>query len=72
MLIIAADRAFGARSMKSQMKSADRSGATWAVIIGEDEAGADEVTVRPLRGEGGQQRVKRSDLLDHLLREQAR
>ena len=36
----AADRAFDGRSMKSQMKAADRSGAAVAVIIGDDELAA--------------------------------
>ncbi len=65
---ISADRAFDARSMKSQMKSADRSGATFAVIIGEDEAAADSVTVRDLRGGSGQELVPRRDLVAHLHR----
>ncbi len=67
---IAADRAFDGRSMKSQMKSADRSGATIAVIVGEDEAAAAEVTVRPLRhagdGPAEQSRIPVDDLVDHL------
>ena len=36
---IRADRSFDNRSMKSQMKVADRSGARFAVIIGAEEAG---------------------------------
>jgi histidyl-tRNA synthetase len=63
---IAAARAFDNRSMKAQMKVADRSGAAFAVIVGSDELAADEVTVRALRGDSGQQRVPRKDLLDHL------
>ena len=43
-----AERAFDGRSMKSQMKSADRSGATLAVIVGADEAVAGNCTVRNL------------------------
>ena len=43
-----ADRAFEARSMKSQMKSADRSGAQVAVIIGDTEAEESTCTVRNL------------------------
>ncbi|HEY1279841.1 MAG TPA: histidine--tRNA ligase, partial [Acidimicrobiales bacterium] len=62
---VSADRAFGGRSMKAQMKAADRSGAHVAVIVGADEAAAGEVTVRPLRG-GDQQRVPRSDLVKHV------
>ncbi len=47
------DRAFDGRSMKSQMKAADRSGAQVALIVGADEAAAGTVTVRPLRAAGG-------------------
>jgi histidyl-tRNA synthetase len=43
-----ADRAFDGRSMKSQMKAADRSGARIAVIVGEDEAANGACTVRNL------------------------
>jgi histidyl-tRNA synthetase len=52
-----ADRAFDGRSMKSQLKSADRSGARVAVIIGPDEVAALAATVRPLRGSGKQRTV---------------
>jgi histidyl-tRNA synthetase len=47
----------GGGSFKSQMKKADASGARYAMIIGDDEAAAAEVAVKPLRGEGEQQRV---------------
>ncbi|BBE50380.1 Histidine--tRNA ligase [Ferriphaselus amnicola] len=40
----------GGGSFKSQMKKADSSGAVCAVIIGDDEAAANEVTLKPLRG----------------------
>ena len=43
-----ADRAYEGRSMKSQMKAADRSNAALAVIIGESEAEAGQCTVRDL------------------------
>lgn len=46
----------GGGSFKSQMKKADGSGAVCAVIVGDDEAAANAVTVKPLRG-GEQQRV---------------
>ena len=46
---ISADRAYEGRSMKSQMKAADRSGAHVAVIIGSDELAAGTAVVRPLR-----------------------
>jgi histidyl-tRNA synthetase len=62
----AADRAYDGRSMKSQMKAADRSGARYVVIIGEDELARDGVTLRDLRGQTGQHEVTRGDLVDHL------
>lgn len=45
---LSADRAFDGRSMKSQMKSASKSGAAVAVIIGEDERAAGTATIRDL------------------------
>jgi histidyl-tRNA synthetase len=51
---VVADRAYEGRSMKSQMKSADRSGALFALIIGSDELESNQVMVRPLR-EGAEQ-----------------
>ena len=48
---LSADRAFDDRSMKSQFKMADRSGARWVLIVGPDEAAAGTVSLRPLRGE---------------------
>jgi histidyl-tRNA synthetase len=47
----------GGGSFKSQMKKADASGARCAVLIGDDEAAAGEVTVKPLRALGEQRRV---------------
>ncbi|MFN0029332.1 MAG: histidine--tRNA ligase [Acidimicrobiales bacterium] len=60
---IGADRAFDGRSMKSQMKAADRSGAAVAVIVGSQEIEAATVTVRPLRVGGDQRSVPRADLV---------
>ena len=54
---VRADRAYGGRSMKAQMKVADRSGAAFAVILGGDEIAAGEATLRDLRGDTGQRRV---------------
>lgn len=48
---LGADRAYGGRSAKAQMKQADRSGARFAVIIGDDERAAGTYTLRDLRGE---------------------
>ena len=61
-----ADRSFDGRSMKAQMKAADRSGAVLAVIIGDDELVAGTAVVRPMRGDAPQTVVDRDDLLSHL------
>lgn len=63
---ISADRAYDGRSMKSQMKSADRSGARFALIIGSDELAAGTVTVRPLREDLPQHSIDRDRLIDEL------
>ena len=47
----------GGGSFKSQMKKADRSGARYAVILGDDEARADELTLKPMLGSGEQARM---------------
>ncbi len=46
----------GGGSFKSQMKKADASGAAVAVVIGDDEVQANEVSVKPMQG-GDQVRV---------------
>jgi histidyl-tRNA synthetase len=51
----------GGGSFKSQMKKADGSNALCAVIIGDDEAGAGWVTLKPLRG-GEQVKVVSGEL----------
>ncbi|MBI2706118.1 MAG: histidine--tRNA ligase [Actinobacteria bacterium] len=63
---VSADRGFDQRSMKSQIKSADRSTARFAAIIGPDEAAAGIVTVRDLRRDTGQATVPRDQLVEHL------
>jgi histidyl-tRNA synthetase len=45
----------GGGSFKSQMKKADASQANYAVLIGDDEAAANQVTLKALRGEFGKQ-----------------
>ncbi len=65
-----ADRAFGGRSPKSQLKSADRSGARLALIIGPDEVAAGRVTIKYLRSGPGtaQEQVDRAALVDEIRR----
>ena len=47
----------GGGSFKSQMKKADASGARYAAVIGDDEAQAGELSLKPLRALGQQVRV---------------
>ena len=56
---VSADRAYDSRSMKSQMKSADRSGAALVLIVGDDEAAAGTVVLRDLRSDAPQQTIER-------------
>ena len=61
---VSADRSFDGRSMKSQFKAADRSGARLALVVGENEAAAGTVTLRDLRA-GDQETVDRADVVEH-------
>jgi len=63
---LTADRGYDNRSMKAQMKLANRSGAAFAVIVGDDELTAGHVVVKPLRTTADQVTIDRDDLVDHL------
>ena len=65
---LAVDRAFGGRSMKAQLKAADRSGARVACIVGGDDLAQGLVTIRVLRGLDAhvQEKVPRDGLADRL------
>ena len=47
----------GGGSFKSQFKKADKSGALFALILGEDEAAAQQIGIKPLRTEGQQENI---------------
>jgi histidyl-tRNA synthetase len=53
------------RSMKSQMREANRQGARFVIILGDEEVAQGLVTVRPLDG-GDQQQMPASDLVEWL------
>lgn len=61
-----ADRAFDTRSMKSQIKSADRSGALVALVVGPKELEEGVVGLRPLRSDEQQRTVSRAAIVDEL------
>ncbi len=46
---IVAEMAFGDRSLKAQMKAANRSGAAWAAILGDDELSRGVAVLRSMR-----------------------
>ena len=56
---------FGDRSAKAQFKAADRAGARYAVIIGEDELAAGTATVRSL-ADTVQEQVPLAAVVAHL------
>jgi histidyl-tRNA synthetase len=59
----------GGTSFKSQMKKADGSGAQFAVILGDDEAAAQQLTVKPLRGTGEQTRCALAQAIELIRRQ---
>ncbi|MEE8428916.1 MAG: histidine--tRNA ligase [Gammaproteobacteria bacterium] len=56
----------GGGSFKSQFKRADRSGAEFALVLGEDEMDRDEVGVKPLRSKDEQRVFSQSDAARHV------
>ena len=61
------DLAYGDRGMKGAMKAADRSGARFAVVLGERDLQAGEAQVKELAS-GQQVAVPLADLVAHLVR----
>ncbi len=61
-----ADRSYENRSMKSQIKSADRSGALVALVVGPKEIEAGTVGFRPLRRDEPQRDVPRAGVVAEL------
>jgi histidyl-tRNA synthetase len=57
---------FGGGSFKSQFKKADKSGAAYAIIIGDDEAQRGDVALKSLRVEQEQITLNHDDLIDQL------
>jgi histidyl-tRNA synthetase len=59
---VAADLAYGDRGMKGAMKAADRSGAAYAVVLGDRDLEAGEAQLKDLRS-GEQAAVPLADLV---------
>jgi histidyl-tRNA synthetase len=62
---VAADLAYGDRGLKGAMKAADRSGARWAVVVGDRDLEAGVAQLKDL-GNGEQTAVPLTDLLEKL------
>lgn len=57
----------GEGGLKSQLRAADRSGARWAVVVGDDEARCGGASLKPLRDPAASQRLlDMNALLAHL------
>jgi histidyl-tRNA synthetase len=52
----------GGGSFKSQMKRADKSGATWALVLGEQELSEDRIGLKPLRSSDEQESIPLAEL----------
>ena len=56
----------GSGGLKARFRHADKSGADFALILGESEIASDQVTVKALRGLPYQMTIPRSELPEHL------
>ena len=65
---LAADLAYGDRGMKGAMKAADRSGAAYAVVLGDRDLAVGEAQLKDLRAHA-QSAVPLERVIDHLLEE---
>ena len=50
-------------SFKSQLKRADKSGAEYALIMGEDEVASEKIGMKPLRSKDDQINIALDDLV---------
>ena len=62
---IAVDMAYGNRGMKGAMKAADRSGARYALVLGDQELSAESIVMKDLSN-GEQETVALADVVDVL------
>lgn len=53
-------------TLKSQMKKANKSGADYALILGEEELAKNVLGLKPLKGQGVQQSIELEGIIQHL------
>jgi histidyl-tRNA synthetase len=63
---VAADLSFGDRKLGKQLSAADRAGAYYAIILGEDELATGTVTVKDLRNGADQRSMPTTELIAFL------
>ncbi len=63
-IIITNDMSMG--SLKNQMKKSDKSNADFALILGEKELLNNQLSIKPLKGQGAQQLIKLEGIIHHL------
>ncbi|MCS5634539.1 MAG: histidine--tRNA ligase [Candidatus Marinimicrobia bacterium] len=63
-IIITNDMSVG--SLKNQMKKANKSNADFALILGEEELSNNQLSIKPLKGQGDQQLIKLEGIIQHL------
>ena len=63
-IIITNDMSVG--SLKSQMKKANKSNADFALILGEEELLKNQLSIKPLKGQGDQQLIELEGIIQHL------
>jgi len=63
-IIITNDMSGG--SLKNQMKKANKSNADFALILGEEELSKNQLSIKPLKGQGEQQLIKLEGIIQHL------
>jgi histidyl-tRNA synthetase len=56
----------GKNSFKSQMKKADKSGAQFAIIIGDNEVNNNSVQIKLLRQELSQDEINKKDIVNFI------
>ncbi len=63
---LSVNRSFDGKSMKAQMKAANRSAAPVAVIVGDQEVADDTVSLRLMQGDGNQAVVARREMVSKV------
>ena len=53
-------------NLKSQMKKANKSGADYAMILGEEELAKNVLSFKPLKNQGVQQSIELEGIIQHL------